>query len=168
MSGFNLQLDYHTAMLARMYQSVGLAFMFVPISAAAFSYIPKAKTSNATGIINLARNIGGSAGIAFVTTMLARRQQFHQNILVDHMTPSDTGFLAFLHGAAQFLTGQGSSPTHAADQAHGLAYLLVQQQAAMLSFIDNFWLLGVIFLSLLPLALLLKKQPLKRPLEMPA
>jgi DHA2 family multidrug resistance protein len=168
MSGFNLQLDYHTAMMARMYQSFGLAFMFVPISAAAFSYIPKAKTSNATGIINLARNIGGSAGIAFVTTMLARRQQFHQNILVDHVTSSDTGFLAFFYGAARFLTGQGSSPTHAADQAHGLAYLLVQQQAAMLSFIDNFWLLGVIFLSLLPLALLLKKQPLTRPLEMPA
>jgi DHA2 family multidrug resistance protein len=156
MSGFDLQVDYRTATIARMYQSFGLAFLFVPINAAAFSYIAKARMSNATGIINLARNIGGSAGIAFVTTMLQRRAQFHQSVLVGHITPYDPGYQMFLQGAGRFLQGQGSGPPQAADQAQGLVYGLVQQQAAMLSFIDNFWLMGLMFLAMVPLALLLK------------
>jgi len=156
MSGFNLQIDFATAAHARMYQAFGLAFLFVPINAAAFSYIPRPKLSNATGIINLARNIGGSTGIAFVTTLLARRSQFHQNVLVSHLTPYDYNYQALLDGAGQRLVQQGSDAVHAAQQAQGVAYGLVQQQAGILSFIDNFWILGVIFLALIPLALLLK------------
>jgi DHA2 family multidrug resistance protein len=159
MAGWNLQIDFHAAMMGRVYQAFGLAFLFVPINAAAFTFIPKPKLQNATGIINLARNVGGSAGIAFVTTMLVRRAQFHQQVLVGHMTPYDYNFLAFLRGAGQFLFGQGSSLPQASDQAQGLAYRLVQQQAGMLAFIDNFWLLGVFFLALIPLALALKKPP---------
>jgi MFS transporter, DHA2 family, multidrug resistance protein len=155
----NLQTDFRTITTARAFQTAGLAFLFVPINAAAFMYISKSKMSNATGIINLARNIGGSAGIAFVTTMLQRRSQFHQSVLVAHATPYDTGYAAAVHGAGQFLYTQGSSPTLAADQAQGLVYLSIQQQAGMLSFIDNFWLLGVIFLALIPMALLLKRGP---------
>jgi MFS transporter, DHA2 family, multidrug resistance protein len=164
MSGFNLQLDYHTAMMARLYQSFGLAFLFVPINAAAFSFISKAKMSNATGIINLARNIGGSAGVAFVTTMLQRRAQFHQNILVGHITSGDPNYQALLQGAGQFFVGQGSGPSQAADQAQGLVYGLVQQQAAMLSFIDNFWMLGVMFLAMIPVTFILRSPPAGRPL----
>ncbi|MCX5682708.1 MAG: DHA2 family efflux MFS transporter permease subunit [Planctomycetota bacterium] len=156
MSGFNLQIDFGTAAYARMYQAFGLAFLFVPINAAAFAYIPRSKLSNATGIINLARNIGGSAGIAFVTTLLTRRSQFHQNALVGHLTPYDSNYLALLDGAGQQLVQQGSDAAQAAQQAQGVAYGLVQQQAGMLAFIDNFWILGVVFLALIPLALLLK------------
>jgi DHA2 family multidrug resistance protein len=156
MSGFNLQIDFGTAAQARMYQAFGLAFLFVPINAAAFAYIPREKMPNATGIINLARNIGGSAGIAFVTTLLARRQQFHQSVLVSHLTPYDYNYQALLEGAGQRLAQQGSDAVHAAQQAQGVAYGLVQQQAGMLAFIDNFWILGVMFLALIPVALLLK------------
>jgi DHA2 family multidrug resistance protein len=159
MSRWNLQIDFHAAMMGRIYQAFGLAFLFVPINAAAFTFIPKPKLQNATGIINLARNIGGSAGVAFVTTMLARRSQFHQGVLVGHATPYDYNFLAFLQGAGQFLFGRGSSATQAADQAQGLAYLLVQQQAGVMAFIDTFWILGVVFLALIPLALVLRKPP---------
>ena len=148
-------------------QTAGLAFLFVPINAAAFMYIAKSKMSNATGIINLARNIGGSAGIAFVTTMLQRRSQFHQSVLVAHVTPYDAGYSAVVQGAGQFLYTQGASPPQAADQAQGLVYLAVQQQAGMLSFIDNFWLLGVIFLALVPLALLLKQAKHDQPTTLP-
>ena len=81
MSRFNLEIDYRTAVWSRMVQSLGLAFLFVPISAAAFAFIPKERTNYATGLFNLARNIGGSSGIATVTTLLARRAQFHQQIL---------------------------------------------------------------------------------------
>ena len=156
MSGFDLQINFRTAAEARMYQAFGLAFLFVPINAAAFAHISREKMSNATGIINLARNIGGSAGIAFVTTLLARRQQFHQGALVSHLTPYDSNYLALLQGAGQRLVQQGADAVQAAQQAQGVAYGLVQQQAGMLAFIDNFWILGVIFLALIPLALLLK------------
>jgi DHA2 family multidrug resistance protein len=157
MAGFNLQVDYSTAALARVYFAFGLAFLFVPINAAAFAFIDRPKMSNATGIINLARNIGGSAGISFVTTLLARRAQFHQEVLVGHTTPYDYNYQALLQGAGQALyTRGGSDPALAADQAQGVAYALVSQQAAMLSFVDAFWILGVIFLALVPLALLLR------------
>jgi DHA2 family multidrug resistance protein len=72
MAHFNLEVSFGTAMMARVYQSAGMAFLFVPINVMAFYFIPKAKINNATGIINLARNIGGSVGIAGVVTMLAR------------------------------------------------------------------------------------------------
>jgi DHA2 family multidrug resistance protein len=153
MSGWNLQIDFCAAMMGRVYQAFGLAFLFVPINAAAFLHIPKPKLSNATGILNLARNIGGSAGVAFVTTMLARRAQFHQSVLVCHVTPYDYNYLAFLKAAAGGLVARGADVSQAAAQAQGLLYAFIHQQAAMLSFIDNFWILGVLFLALIPMAL---------------
>ena len=60
MAKFTLGIDYDTAVTSRMVQSFGLAFLFVPISATAFAFIPKERTSYATGLFNLARNIGGS------------------------------------------------------------------------------------------------------------
>ncbi|HXJ96228.1 MAG TPA: DHA2 family efflux MFS transporter permease subunit [Terriglobia bacterium] len=135
----------------------GLAFLFVPINVMAFSYISKQKTNNATGLINLARNIGGSAGISFVTTMLDRRAQTHQQILTGHLTPLDPGYQAAVHGLTGTLMQHGSGPTEAAQQAQGLLYGLLQQQSAMLAFIDNFWLLGVICLAMIPLIFFMKK-----------
>jgi len=154
----NLQVDFNTVLIARGIQTGGLAFLFVPINAAAFINIPREKMSNATGIINLARNIGGSAGVSFVTTMIARRSQFHQSVLVDHLTPYNPDVQAFIQGAGQAMFARGGADSQlAAQQAQGISYLVVQQQAGMLAFIDNFWLLGVIFLALIPLALALKR-----------
>src|SRR5262249_39263810 len=70
MAGWDLGIDYGHAVRARMLQSLGLAFLFIPINVAAFAYVPREKTNMGTGIINLARNIGASVGIATVTTML--------------------------------------------------------------------------------------------------
>ena len=123
----------------------------------AFYYIPKEKMNNATGLINLARNIGGSVGIANVTTMLARRAQVHQAILISHMTPLDAPFRAALQGATQFLMIQGSSSALAATQAQGLLYGNLIRQSTMLAFIDTFWLLGFTFIGMIPLMLLMKK-----------
>jgi len=77
MAGWDLNLDYGHAVRARMLQSFGLAFLFIPINVAAFAYVPKEKTNMGTGIINLARNVGASVGIATVTTLLERRTQYH-------------------------------------------------------------------------------------------
>ena len=81
---FDLDVDFNTLMWARVYQSVSLAFLFIPINTAAYSYLPREKNNVASGLINLFRNIGASVGISFVTTMLARRAQFHQSVLAAH------------------------------------------------------------------------------------
>ncbi len=157
MATFNLDIDFHTAMMARIYQSAGMAFLFVPINVMAFYFIPKEKFNNATGIINLARNIGGSFGIANVVTLLARRTQFHQDMLVSHMTPFDSAYRALVNGSANILYGAGSSLADAQVQANGMAYGLLQRHATMLAFVDDFWMMGLTFLSLIPLMFLMKK-----------
>jgi len=157
MAGFNSQVDFRTAMMARVVQSAGLAFLFVPLNTLAFSFVPKEKINRATGLINLARNIGGSSGIAMVTTMLARRAQFHQQVLVSHLTPYDYNYREIIDHAAAMLAARGSSATQAIEQAHGLLYQLVQRESAMMAFIDNFWMLGLTFLALIPVMFLMKR-----------
>jgi DHA2 family multidrug resistance protein len=159
MANFNLYIDFRTAMMARIYQSFGFAFLFVPINTMAFYFIPKEKVNNATGLINLARNIGGSVGIALVTTLLARRAQFHQTVLVSHLTPLDSTYRAAESGASQLLMQHGANAPQALSQAQGLIYGNLIRQATMLAFLDAFWLLGLTFMALIPLMFLMKKSP---------
>src|SRR5271157_5987013 len=157
MAGWDLGLDYSHAVRARMLQSFGLAFLFIPINVAAFAYVPKEKTNMGTGIINLARNIGASVGIATVTTMLERRTQFHMAHLIEHVNPFSAAYhktLVSLTGG--FMTGGLSAPG-AASRAQGMIYSMVQRQATMLAFLDNFKMLGVIFFAVIPILLLMKK-----------
>lgn len=156
-SRFNLQIDFTTAMMSRIILGFGLAFLFVPINTAAFYFVPPDKTNNATGLINLARNIGGSCGIAFATTLLERRTQYHQSVLVEHITPYNDTYREMFQGAVAMLMQQGQNVVTATKQAHGLIYGMVQKQAAMLSFLDNFWVMGMICLSAIPLMFLMKK-----------
>ncbi len=156
MAKFNLYIDFWTALGAWTISRTGLAFLFVPINVMAFYYIPKAKMNNATGIINLARNIGGSVGIANVTSMLARRAQVHQQVLVSHVTPLDAPYQTALSGAGSFLTQQGSNTTQALHQAQGLVYGDIVRQATMQAFVDTFWLLGLTFLAMIPLLFFMK------------
>jgi DHA2 family multidrug resistance protein len=157
MTNFDLQIAFGNAVVARMIQSLGLAFLFVPINTIAFNQIAKEKTSYATGLINLARNIGGSTGIAVITTMLSRRSQYHQQILVSHVTPYDPAYQSALQGLAARLMQRGVGSIQAAAQAQGMLYGMVQRQAAMLAFIDIFWILGVTFLLMIPLMFVMKR-----------
>jgi len=163
MAGFNTQIDFRTAATARIVQSMGLAFLFVPVNTAAFSSIAKEKANRATGIINLARNIGGSTGIAIVTTMLARRAQFHQSVLVSHASAAHSAYSSLLENAAHRFIAQGSSPAHAARQAQALIYVLIQREASMKAFIDDFWLLGAVFLAMIPIVLLMRTRVRGKP-----
>ena len=155
MAHFDMSVDYRTAMMARVVQSAGLGFLFVPINTMAFATVARPKMGSATGLINLARNIGGSSGIAIVTTILARRTQFHQHRLVSHLTPFDPAYQQALAGIAHTLGAQGNAAAHA--MAQGMIYGMVQQQSSMLAFVDSFWLLGVIFLAVIPLMFLMKR-----------
>ena len=157
MAHFNLDLDYSTAVWSRVVQSAGLAFLFVPISTVAFAFIPRERTNYATGLFNLARNIGGSAGIAAVTTLLARRAQFHQSVLTAHLTPYDSAYREALRQSAAVLQLHGSTPSDAALQAHGLVYGTMLRQSNMLAFEDAFWMMGMLFLLIVPLMFLMRK-----------
>jgi MFS transporter, DHA2 family, multidrug resistance protein len=157
MAGWDLGLDYRHAVEARMLQSFGLAFLFIPINVSAFAYVPKEKTNMGTGIINLARNIGASVGIATVTTMLDRRGQFHMSRLTERANELSAAYHNMLNGLQSKLVAAGSTAAHANAQAHGMVYGTIQRQAAMLAFLDNFKMLGIVFFAVIPILLLMRK-----------
>jgi len=157
MTSFNLGIDFKTAALARVLQAVGLAFLFVPINTAAYAYLPREKNNAASGLMNLARNIGGSVGISFVTTMLDRRTQKHLSDLMSHLTSANSQFQAMIRGVAQSLMAHGTSAADAQQQAYGVVQNIIQQQATMLAYIDNFYILATIILAMVPLVLLMRK-----------
>jgi MFS transporter, DHA2 family, multidrug resistance protein len=158
MTSFSLDIDFRTAVLARIFQGVGLAFLFVPINTAAYAYLPREKNNAASGLMNLARNIGGSVGISLVTTMLDRRTQFHQARLVANYSAANPTFQAAIHGMTQALRARGMDPVGAAQRAYALAQSNLIRQATMLAYIDNFWLLGTAILVMVPLVFLMKKK----------
>jgi len=157
MSHFDLQMGMSTPVTVWIVSRMGVAFLFVPINVIAFYFVAPKKTNDATGIINLARNIGGSTGISFVTTLLDRGAQTHQNILSGHITAQSNNFQAQMHALAQRLIAAGSSPMQALHQAQGMFYGVIQQQAMMLSFIDDFRVMGYICLAMIPVMFILKK-----------
>jgi DHA2 family multidrug resistance protein len=157
LTGLDLDVDFKTVALARMLQAAGLAFLFVPINTAAYSYLPRDKNNAASGLMNLARNIGGSVGISVVTTMLDRRTQKHLSDLMSHLTASNAQFQSQIRGIAQSLMARGASPPDAQQKACALIQNTVQRQATMLSYIDNFWLLGCAIMAMIPLVFLMKR-----------
>ena len=152
----NLTTSFWTFVGLWMMSRGGLGFLFVPINVTAFSFVPKEKMNSATGLINLARNIGGSVGISMVTTIQARLTQKHQNDLVSNITPLNPRYLNALHGLAAMLQQKGSDAAGAAHQASAMLYGELQRQAAMLAFIDVFWILGVVCLFMIPCMFLIK------------
>jgi MFS transporter, DHA2 family, multidrug resistance protein len=119
--------------------------------------VPPEQNNNASAIINMMRNLGGSIGIAVVTTFVARRQQYHQSILVDHVTPYRTQSNDLLHSLQQSVLAQHASAADALHQAQALLYAMVQKQAALLSYIDGFWLMSVVLIALLPLVFVIRR-----------
>src|SRR5208282_1272387 len=106
-----------------------------------FRDIPPDKTNNASALINLARNFGGSLGIAFASTLLTRRAQFHQSRLVEQLQGLNPSYPDFAHQVGGAI---GASPGSAATLAS--IYQGAQQQAALLSYLDDFKILGILFL----------------------
>ena len=157
LSHLNLNAGYWDIFWPQIIQGAAMAFLFVPLMATSMSGISKEKMGNATSIYNLMRNIGGSFGIAIMTTFLARRSQVHQNQLISHITRSDIHTQHMLHGLQGWFRVHGPmSPHDAMHKAYGAMYLMVQQQSAMLSFVEAFWIMGIMFWAMAPLLLLLR------------
>ena len=141
MSGFNLQINIETATISRVIQGIGMPFIFVPCSFLAMAYVPKEKLNNASAIFNLLRNLGSSFGVAFVSTLLERRAQFHQARLIENFYPSSPGFsyrLDQLHQALQEKLGSFSDLN---SLALGYFYKVLNQQTLLMAYCDVFYAL---------------------------
>src|SRR5262249_24178465 len=109
MTSFNMEIDYWTIAIARLFQAAGLAFLFIPISTVAYVGIPREKNNNASAVINLARNLGGSVGIALLTTFLSRRTQYHLSMLAEHIAAGDRRYEAMAASLQHHMASLGGS-----------------------------------------------------------
>ncbi|MGH7294017.1 MAG: DHA2 family efflux MFS transporter permease subunit, partial [Polyangiaceae bacterium] len=153
----DLQMDFGTAVELRCIQAVGMAFLFVPIQTLSYSGVPPQKNNQVSGIMNLSRNMGGDVGIAFVTTLIARRAQTHQATLARHTTGYDPQFQAALSSIAQAMQHAGSTSIVAAKQAMAAMYRSLLLQSTQLAYLDALWILGVGTAIMAPLVFLAKK-----------
>ncbi len=152
----NLQISVWNVILPTVLNGMALSFIFTPLTTAALGHLRQEQVGNATGIYNLMRNLGGSVGIALVSTLILRRAQVHQALMVGHLTPYDPVYMERLAAATQALTPQ-SGPVLAQMQAQGLIYGTLQGQASLWAFVENFRLFGILCLCCLPLVLLFKR-----------
>jgi DHA2 family multidrug resistance protein len=134
----NLDIGFWNIAMVRVMQSVWLPFVFIPLSAVSYVGVPPNRTNEASALINLMRNLGGSVGVSFTTTMLQQREQFHHARLAEHITAYN-GY-------------SWNTPLAPVDA-------MVQAQAGIMSYLDIFWALGMLGLCIWPLALLLPRMP---------
>ena len=156
-SHFDLTMGMNTPVVVWIVSRFGVAFLFVPINVIAFYYVSPKKTDDATGLINLARNVGGSMGISFVTTLLDRGAQANQSFLAQHITAMNYRFEAAIQAMAQRFIVGGESATQALQIARHMFYASMQGQAMMLSFLRDFRMMGYFCLGMIPFMFILKK-----------
>jgi MFS transporter, DHA2 family, multidrug resistance protein len=150
-------IDFHTAMLLRIYQSIGIAFLFVPINTIAYVGVPPSKSNQVSGIINLSRNMGGDIGIAIVTTLIARRSQRHQADIVANVHPGDPHLLERLQGIAQALQHGGIAAAQSTKLAVAAVYREVIVQAQTLAYLDVLFVFACFAAVMVPLVLLTRR-----------
>jgi DHA2 family multidrug resistance protein len=157
MSRFSLGADFSSLMWPRIYLGIGMGFMFIPLTTLTLSSIPRPQMGNATSIYNLLRNLGGSFGVAFITTMFVRRAQVHQSHLAEHLTGYDRTFTAAVEGGKSLLMGRGVPEVAAEPTALKAIYAQAVRQATAMGFNDTFLVLSVLMACVLPLVFLLRR-----------
>lgn len=163
LTGLTGDISYSYAALSRVYLAIGLPFLFLPVTTASYDGVPPEQTNQASALINVGRNIGGSMGVALSQTMLAQRQQFHQSRLIEHVAPSDLGYQQSIDAMTRFFEAQGSNATDAASQATAWVGQTLQQQVDLLAYIDVFWTLAIVAMLLIPIAAVLRSIDLHAP-----
>jgi DHA2 family multidrug resistance protein len=162
MTSLTLGMDYWSLAWPRFIQGFAVGFIFVPMSTLTLATIRRDKLVNATAVYGMLRNVGGSVGIAVVTTLLAQRSQYHQATLVGHITPWDAQTQERLTRWTSYFTTLGSDSFTAQRQAVGMIYRETVTQAQLLAYTDDFWLLAVMFAIVpifLPLMRRIRLQP---------
>lgn len=150
-------IDFRTAVLLRVYQSVGMAFLFVPINTVAYQGIPPERNNAVSGIINLSRNMGGDIGISLVTTLLARRSQFHQARLSEGLDAGNAALHAQMARLAAAIQHAGTSSADAARRAYAALGRQLFQQAQTLAYIDVLYVLAWFTVIMVPLVFLTRR-----------
>jgi DHA2 family multidrug resistance protein len=152
----------------RFVQGLGIGLMFVPLSTVALAAVPAGELAHASGLFSFIRTIGGSVGIAIVTTLLERGRQVHQARLVEHVSLYDPEVWQRHQGLVATLAARGADEVSAQQQAWAVLYGSVQKQALFLSFMDNFWRLAWMFCLLIPLLALMGRPRRASPVGRPA
>ncbi len=158
-SGFgniNLEIATRNVTWPNILSGLAMGFIFVPLTITSMGALPNEQMGNAAGVYNLMRNIGGSIGIAMATTLVARGTQTHQALMVGHLSPYRPEFQQYLQSTSRML-GQYSDPASAQQQAYGLLYGRLQQQANLFAYVDTFRWLALLCLVCVPLVLLFRK-----------
>jgi len=156
MSHLNTNMAFSDAAWARTFQAVGLPFLFVPITSIAYVGLKPSENNQASALMNVARNLGGTIGISSVQTMLAQRSQWHQARMVETLSPLNPNYVQGLDATTNALAGAGQSAAAAPTQALGLIYQAVGRQAQMLSYIDVFHTLMFVVFAAIPLLLIMR------------
>ncbi len=153
----DLLISFDAAVWLRITQVIGLGFLFVPITLVAYIGIAPEKNNSVAGIVNFMRNIGSSVGTSLVTTLIARRSQFHQQILVNYARSDNPNFQNTVNGLAEHLSKSGVGVHEATMQAYARIYQELQAQSASLAYIDTFMVLALGAFIMFWLAFVLKK-----------
>jgi len=153
----NLGISFGEAVKLRMIQAAGIAFLFVPINTMSYVGVPRGKNNQVSGMVNLARNVGGSVGISIVETLLAQRSQKHQSDLISHLTTTSQAFRDQIGAITAAMTRAGYSAADASQRAYSMVYGRLQQQAAALAYNDVIFIFAIVCAIMVPLAFLMQK-----------
>lgn len=157
LGGLNLQAGYWDVFWPQFFQGIALGLLFVPLTTITMAPIPRARMGNAASVFNLMRNIGGSVGIAMTATLLSNRQDVHRQLLSEHINPYSPATQQMFNAIKGALMARGADAVTATQGAYASMYGMVMKQAAMLSFLDTFRVLGIIFLIMAPLMFIMKR-----------
>ncbi len=165
MAQINLGVSYGQLVFMRIFQASGLAFMFIPINTLAYVGVRQNENNDVSGLTNLARNIGGSCGTAFMATLLVRRSAAHENSMVRNMTPMNPAFNQQVSTIAGALKGAnragytGDAFSGATHMAQAYVYNLMHAQAATLAYVDIIRYLTLFCGAMLPLLFFIPRPP---------
>lgn len=153
----NLGIDFMTAISWRAIIAIGLPFLFVPINILCYADMPQNRNNEVSGMSALSRNIGGSVGISFVTTMLTRLAQAHETFLGAHQVPGSPAFDTMQQGMVAAFERGGFAHPDAVQHASGRIYDMLHMHARTLAYVDTVWMLVILTALLIPLPFLMKR-----------
>jgi DHA2 family multidrug resistance protein len=154
---FSLTMDFRAAFLMRTLQMFGLAFVFVPQNVLAYVGVPREKNNQISSMNSFMRNVGGSIGIALISTSIARIAQQRRNSMVAHMTPGTPAYENIVGGLGQTMAHQGATGVDATRQAYGILSLMIDRQATTLAYVEVISILAVVILCLVPFLVIMKR-----------
>jgi DHA2 family multidrug resistance protein len=160
MTSLDGNVDFGFFAWARVFQMMSLPFLFIPINTVSYDGLPGEKTNQASALINVARNLGGSIGVSLANTLLVQRAQFHQARLAEHIIPSSLNYQTGLQRVINGFIAEGDTPAQAQHHAVGWIGQLIETQSTLMSYIDVFYASALFALCMIPVALLLR--PVKR------